>query len=227
MNGMAIQALYSYAVHLPGGYDEAKRYPTLFILHGKGSNERDLLSIVSPLAESFILIGIRGDLPVGSGYQYYELRSLGNPIREQFDRAIRNLEAFIDAADSEYAIDGSRRYVLGFSQGAILALTLAHTLGDKLKGIVALNGYVPEFVKAEYPLGPGTAKVSAFVSHGQYDPVFPAIIGEQTAAYMRTLTDRITFHLYPAGHEVTEANRRDLVQWLMRDAKESIRSERS
>ncbi|WP_058300750.1 alpha/beta hydrolase [Gorillibacterium timonense] len=209
---------YSYAVHLPDAYDKSKSYPVIFVLHGKGSNEQDLLQLVSPLAEEFILIGIRGDLPLGPGYQYYELKSLGNPIREQFDRAIRNLEAFIEFADMEYAIDSSRRYVLGFSQGAILALTLAHALGDKLKGIVALNGYVPDFVKTEYPLGSGTDKVAAFVSHGQYDQVFPAIIGEQTAAYMRTLTERTTFHLYPGGHEVTAANQRDLLQWLLQDS---------
>ncbi|MBP1174146.1 putative esterase [Paenibacillus sp. PvR133] len=41
---------------------------------------------------------------------------------------------------------------LGFSQGAILSMLLALTLGNQLKGIVALNGYVPDFVKTEYTL---------------------------------------------------------------------------
>ncbi|MEO3945891.1 alpha/beta hydrolase-fold protein [Gorillibacterium sp. CAU 1737] len=208
---------YEYRVQLPADYDPGKSYPVLFTLHGKGSNEQDLLSLMSAAGDSFLLIGIRGDLPAGMGYQYYELQSIGNPVRSQFDQAVSKLEAFMDWAETQYSIDRSRRYVAGFSQGAILALTLAHTRGDKLKGIIALNGYVPGFVKTDYPVGPHPERVSAFVSHGQFDQVFPAAIGDETAAYMKTLTDHVTYRTYPSGHTVTEANRRDLLQWLEQD----------
>lgn len=61
----------------------------------------------------------------GQGYQYYKLKSLGNPVREMFDRAVGLLEQFIEFASEKYAVDPARRYVMGFSQGAILAMTLA------------------------------------------------------------------------------------------------------
>ena len=63
-------------------------------------------------------------------------------------------------------------------------MTLALTMGDQLKGIVALNGYVPDFVKTEYPLR-SVKDVSVFVSHGQYDSVFPVRIGHKTASYFK------------------------------------------
>ncbi|WP_025691066.1 alpha/beta hydrolase [Paenibacillus zanthoxyli] len=208
---------YEYSVVLPDGYKEGERYPVLFTLHGKGTNERNLLGLAEPLKSKFILIGIRGDLPMSQGYQYYELRSLGNPIREMFDRAVAQLEAFIEHATEKYAVDPARRYVLGFSQGAILAMTLALTMGDRIKGIVALNGYIPDFVKTEYPHR-SVMNMSIFISHGEFDPVFPVKIGYETAAYFKNLNDRTVFMTYSSGHEVTESNRRDLLSFLLEDS---------
>lgn len=39
------------------------------------------------------------------GYQYYDLKSLGNPIREMFDQAVSDLETFIHYAAQQYPID--------------------------------------------------------------------------------------------------------------------------
>ncbi len=209
---------YQYDVHLPVNLEQGKKYPTIFTVHGKGSNEQNMFGLVAPLAEDFIIIGIRGNLPLGTGYQYYDLKSLGNPIREMFDQAITDLEAFIHYATEKYPIDPDKRYLLGFSQGAILSMTLALTMGEQLKGIVALNGYIPEFVKTEYSLQ-SIKDVSVFASHGEYDSVFPVRIGRETAAYLKDLTEHLTFRLYPTDHGVSEENQLDFLQWLKQDAK--------
>ncbi|QHT59028.1 esterase [Paenibacillus lycopersici] len=210
-------AAFRYDVHLPGGLEEGKRYPVIFTLHGKGSNERNMFGLVSPLAKDFIIIGIRGSRILGSGYQYYDLKSLGNPIREQFDQAMRELTEFIAYATAKYPLDPQRRYLLGFSQGAILAMSLAMTMGDRLKGIVALNGYVPAFVKTEYPLR-SVAQTSIFISHGEFDSIFPIGTGRENAAYFRTLTPNMTFNIYPTGHGVSPENQQDYAAWLLEDA---------
>jgi hypothetical protein len=116
-----MSSLYSYDIHLPRQLDSSRIYPTIFTLHGKGSNEQDMYGVVEPLSEEYILIGIRGDLPMGAGFQYYELKSLGNPLREQFDHAVEQLQAFVQYATDKYPIDPGKRYFLGFSQGAILS----------------------------------------------------------------------------------------------------------
>ncbi|MFC4968880.1 alpha/beta hydrolase [Paenibacillus sp. GCM10023248] len=209
--------MYHYDIHLPSNYDKDKKYPVVFTLHGKGSNESNMFGLVAPLADDFILIGIRGNLPLGAGFQYYELKSLGNPIRELFDEAVNRLEAFIHYATQKYPIDENRRFLLGFSQGAILSMTLALTMGDQLKGIVALNGYVPEFVKREYSLR-SVKDVSVFVSHGEYDSVFPVRIGHETAAFFKEQTPLLTFNIYPSDHGVTEQNQLDVLEWLKHTA---------
>jgi len=214
---MNVNPVYPYDVHLPVKLDPDKKYPVVFTLHGKGSNEKNMFGLVSPMADEFIIIGIRGNLRLGAGYQYYDLKSLGHPIREMFDEAVKQLEAFIEYATDRYPIDPAKRYLLGFSQGAILSMTLALTMGDRLKGIVALNGYVPDFVKTEYPLRI-VKDVSVFVSHGEYDSVFPVRIGHETAAYFKERTPRLTFRLYPTDHGVSEQNQLDVMNWLKQDA---------
>ncbi|MEI7025342.1 alpha/beta hydrolase [Paenibacillus sp. y28] len=205
---------YRYDLHLPPDYDPGRRYPAIFTLHGKGSNERNMYGLVEPLDSPCIIIGIRGNLPLGAGYQFYELKSLGKPIRELFDTAVRQLEQFIAYATETYAIDPQQRYLLGFSQGAILSMSLALTMGqDQIRGIVALNGYVPEFVKTEYTLQP-VAQMPVFISHGEYDSVFPVRIGHETAAYWQTATSACTFKLYPTDHGVSPDNQRDFLSWL-------------
>ncbi|GBG08840.1 esterase [Paenibacillus sp. MY03] len=212
-----MNSLYHYDIHLPANMEQGRKYPVVFTLHGKGSNEKNMFGLVSPLSEQAIIIGIRGNLPLGAGYQYYELVSLGNPVRSVFDDSVKGLRAFIDDATEQYPIDPEKRYVLGFSQGAILAMTLALTMGDALKGIVALNGYVPGFVKEEYPLR-NLDKVSVFASHGEFDSVFPIRIGHETKAYLEERAPLLTFKVYPADHGVTEENARDVLNWIRRDA---------
>ncbi|REE78698.1 phospholipase/carboxylesterase [Paenibacillus taihuensis] len=208
---------YEHDIRFPANMDPNKRYPVIFTLHGKGSNERNMFGLVEPLADEFIIVGIRGNLTLGAGFQYYELHSLGNPVRLMFNQAIQQLQRFIPYATEKYPIDAARRYLLGFSQGAILSMTLALTMGDQLKGIVALNGYVPEFVKAEYPLK-SVQDVSMFISHGEFDGVFPVRIGHETAKYFEPLTSKLTFKLYPIDHAVSEENQQDFVHWLKKDA---------
>ncbi|WNS43135.1 alpha/beta hydrolase-fold protein [Paenibacillus sp. MMS20-IR301] len=208
---------YQYEVKVPASWKEGERYPAIFTLHGKGSNEQNMFGLVAPLAEEFIIIGIRGNMPLGLGYQYYDLKSLGNPVREMFDQAAADLAEVISYATEKYPIMPDRRYLLGFSQGAILSMTLALTMGGQLKGIIALNGYVPDFVKTEYTLR-SMKNVSVFASHGEYDSVFPVRIGHETAAYLQEQTDNLTFKLYPSDHGVTEENQHDFLSWLRQDA---------
>ncbi|WP_331281098.1 alpha/beta hydrolase [Paenibacillus sp. 1-18] len=96
-------------------------------------------------------------------------------------------------------------------------MSLALTLGNQLKGIVSLNGYVPDFVKTEYALQ-STKDVSVFISHGEYDSVFPVKIGHEAAAYFQTRTSHCTFKIYPTDHGVSPDNQRDVLQWLREDA---------
>jgi phospholipase/carboxylesterase len=208
---------FEYTVYCPENMEKGKKYPVIFGLHGIGYNEKDMLSIVEDLKEEFILIGIRGNLTYEQGYANYFLKSYGNPERELFDPSLENLKAFIEEACQEYPIDKDRKYLIGFSQGAILSMSLALILGESIKGVVAMNGYIPEFVIEEFPLK--TLKYTSFVvMQGETDEIFPIPVGQENYEYLRKHAGSVKYTIYPSGHEVTADMKRDLISWIANHA---------
>jgi phospholipase/carboxylesterase len=208
---------YIYDVKLPDGYNTETKYPVIFALHGLGSNEQDMVGLLSELNNDFIIIAIRGNLPQGSGFAYFHIKSIGNPIREHFDQSMQKLERFIEYATTQYAIDPARRYLLGFSQGAVLSMSLALVMGERMRGIVALNGYIPSFVKDEYELQ-SVKKLSVFISHGEYDPVFPKQLGDDNEDFFRQVSNYVTYTTYPSAHGVSLDNKKDFTRWIRQDS---------
>nr|WP_301290210.1 alpha/beta hydrolase-fold protein [Paenibacillus sp. 1781tsa1] len=208
---------YIHEVRLPNHYNSDQRYPVIFALHGMGSDEQDMLRLMEPLQSDFIIVAIRGPIVQGSGYAYFQIKSIGNPIRELYDASVLGLQQLIVDLSAKYAIDPTRRYIAGFSQGAIMAMTLSLIMGDAIKGIVAMSGYIPQFVKDEYKLQPDS-ELSVFISHGDQDHLFPLQLGEDNANFFRQHTHHVTYVPYNGGHQVTPDLYQQFQQWLRTDA---------
>jgi phospholipase/carboxylesterase len=208
-----------YELHRPNQLEPNRKYPALFIMHGIGSNEQNMLSLVKGLEDQFYIFSIRGHLSQPPGFAYFTIQGYGKPHREVFDEGVSKLTSFIDYACEQYPLDTSRLYLLGFSQGAILAMTLGLTLGNKIKGIVALSGYIPAFVKEEYTLKP-VDEVSVFISHGELDQVLPFEWGLANNEYFCQLGAKVTFNAYPEGHGVSLRNLQDFTNWLLQNIKQ-------
>lgn len=204
--------------------EKDKKYPVIFALHGIGYNEQNILDLLEDLKEDYILIGIRGNLSYEDGYAYYYLKGYGNPERELFDESVEKLRSFIDFASNHYPIDPDRKYLIGFSQGAILSMTLALVLGDSIKGIVPMNGYIPQFVKEEYRLK-SIDHLSVYLCQGAADPIFPLNIGQENYDYLRKQVDSIKYTIYPTAHEISDNNKQDVVAWLRQELEKNIHKE--
>jgi phospholipase/carboxylesterase len=213
-----MEAPMIYELRRPQNIKPGETYPALFVLHGIGSNELNMLSLVEGLEDSFYIFSIRGHLSHGPGFAFFTIQGYGKPHRDVFDEGVNNLTNFIDYASQQYPLDTSRFYLLGFSQGAILSMSLGLTLGNKIKGVVALSGYIPQFVKEEYNVKPGE-QLSVFVSHGEMDQVLPFEWGTQNVEYFNQLGIPVTFKTYPEGHTVSYENLQDFQLWLMNDLK--------
>lgn len=202
-----------FELRKPTKVDPDKTYPALFLIHGMGSNEQDLLSLVDGLEEQFFIFSIRGHLPQPPGYAFFTIEGYGKPHRDVFDEAVKKLTSFIDYAGEQYPLDKDRLFLLGFSQGAILSMTLGLTLGNRIKGIVALSGYIPGFVKEEYDIKP-VDQLSIFISHGEFDQALPYEWGVANHEYYQQLGAKVTFHTYQEGHNVSLQNQQDFLKWL-------------
>lgn len=202
-----------YELRRPKQIDPNKTYPAIFVMHGIGSNEQDILSLVNGLEEQFYIFGIQGHLEQPPGFAYFTIEGYGKPHREVFDQAISKLTTFIDYASEHYPLDVSQMYLLGFSQGAILSMSLALTLGDRIKGVIALSGYIPRFIKDEFDVKP-VNNMSLFISHGEMDHVLPYEWGVENNKYFQELGANVTFKKYQEGHTVSLQNHDDFRKWL-------------
>ena len=202
-----------YELRKPKQIDPNKKYPALFLLHGMGSNEQNMLPLVHELEEQMYIFSIRGPISQGSGYAFFTIEGYGKPHRDVFKQAVSQLTKFIEYASNQYPIDQSQLYLLGFSQGSILSMSLALTLGNKIKGIVALSGYIPKIVLEDYGIQP-VKHLSVFISHGETDGVLPYQWGIEAQEYFKKLQADVTFHSYPEGHSVSIQNQQDLIEWI-------------
>jgi len=205
-----------YRVRKPSKIESDKKYPALFVFHGMGSNEQDMLSLVDELEDRFFIFSVRGHVSQPPGYAYFTIQGFGKPHREGFDHGINQLSSFIGYIEEQYQVDSERLYLLGFSQGAIVSMTLGLTLGNKVKGIIALNGYIPSFVKEDYNIKP-VEEVSLFISHGEFDNILPYQWGIENNEYFTSLNAQVTFKTYQVGHTVSLENKRDFTSWLIEE----------
>lgn len=192
------------------------KQPAIFLLHGLGSNEDDLLQLVEPLSKTCHLFSLQGPIQHRPGFAFYTFEEEGKPTPAIFDRVIKETENFITEAIAEYNLDPKQIYVVGFNQGAALAQSLAVVMGNAIRGTAALSGYLPEFVALQYSKKTmDTSKI--FISHGEYDYDFPFVWAEQSADFFKEYGTNVTFKSYPVGHGVNEENMRDLQAFLMED----------
>jgi phospholipase/carboxylesterase len=192
--------------------------PLLILLHGIGSNEEDLMGLEPYLDERFLIVSARAPHQYGwGGYAWFEIEWLPNSIaidRAQADASRELIVRFIGEAAQAYAADPARIYLLGFSQGAMMASWIALTRPDLVAGAVLMSGRIPEEVRAQVATPERLAGKPFLIVHGTMDPVLPIQNGRASRALLESLPVDLTYHEYPMGHEVSMQSLADVTGWL-------------
>lgn len=124
------QACMEYAVYLPEGYSEKKRYPLFFVLHGDAGNIDQLSWHWQP--EAVTCLGF-----VAAYVQSSQVRNSRNFVWLPNPQIARqDIKTCYDLITSQFSIDPETVIVGGFSGGAITAIDI--TLADvfPVKGFV-------------------------------------------------------------------------------------------
>jgi phospholipase/carboxylesterase len=191
-----------------------KKMPALFLFHGMGSNEENLLPLVKSFEETHHIFSLRGPIVSNPGYAYFTIEAVDKPDRDGFDKSLTSIQLFIYEAIEEYDLDPNDITLLGFSQGTLLAQSLALTMGNAINKVVALSGYIPSFVKEEEYSKRPVDHLKIFISHGVYDHIAPLQWGEESRDYFESLGANVTFKTYDSGHYVTPENHQDLIKFI-------------
>jgi len=182
----------------------------VILLHGYGSNERDLTGLMPAFDASLQWASLRAPIDLGGGRSaWFEISTPGNPDAEPVLEATNAIWAWIDAN-----VDPSSAVIpIGFSQGGLMASQLLRTRPGRVLATVVLGGFV-----LGAPM-PGDASLLAelppvFWGRGAEDGVIgqPAI--QRTADFLpqhSTLVERV----YPGlAHGINTAELDDVVAFV-------------
>lgn len=189
----------------------------MVMMHGRGATAQDILTIADELTDT----GFAFLAPQAANNTWYPNRFLV-PIPENEPWLSSALAAVRDAlAQVEGAgIPPERTMLLGFSQGACLALEFAARHARRYGGVVGLSGALigPDGTPRDYP-GSFTG-TPVFLGCSDVDFHVPKERVIEAGEVFTQLGAKVTVRLYPnMGHEVNQ-DEIDFVQGMMLKAME-------
>jgi phospholipase/carboxylesterase len=193
--------------------------PLLILLHGYGSNERDLVGLAPYLDPRFQIVSARAPhaLEYGS-YAWFELSwTAANDIIINFQQAEQSralLIGFLAEVLAAYGGDPAQVYLLGFSQGAIMSASVTLTAPELIAGTVLMSGRIPEQIRPQIAPAERLVGKPFLVVHGVDDTVLPIQNGRASRAILATLPVALTYHEYPMAHEINAQSLADVTAWL-------------
>lgn len=195
-----------------------EKTPLVILLHGVGSNEKDLFSFANQLPGNYLVVSARAPFELGrDSYAWYEVDfSSGKPVinKEKAEMSRKIIIDFIEELKKEQVFDETQVYLCGFSQGAIMAYSAGLTRPDKIKGIALMSGRLLEEVKPQIKSATELKNLEVFISHGTNDGVLGIHYAREARAYLKTLGLNPTYTEYPEGHSINKEMLTDLITWL-------------
>lgn len=152
----------------------------VIFLHGYGADGADLLGLADVLAPHLPgTVFAAPDAPdrpalAPYGYQWFPIPRFDGSTEEEARagllRSAADLDAFIDARLAAHGLAESSLALVGFSQGAMMALHVAPRRAEAMAGVVAISGRLME---PEALAGAARVKPPVLVMHGDQDEVVP------------------------------------------------------
>ena len=175
----------------------------LVLLHGRGASAESILTLTDELGD---LSGFAYAAPQAAGHTWYPYSFLA-PLEQNepwLSSALEAVGAVVSGLE-EAGLDASRIVLLGFSQGACLALEFAARHARRYGGVVAFSGGLigPDGTPRDYAGDLGGTPV--FLGCSDVDPHIPAGRVHESADVLERLGADVTKRIYPGmGHTVND-----------------------
>ena len=114
----------------------------------------------------------------------------------------------------ERGMAAHRIIVAGFSQGGAIALFSALRYPQKLAGVIALSTYLPVRAQSGAEASEENRSTSIFMAHGEYDPVLPFSLGEQSRDWLKEHGYAVQWKSYAMEHSVVPQELQDIREYL-------------
>ena len=185
----------------------------IVLLHGVGADGGDLISLApyyhSVLSQAYI-VAPHAPFPFDMapfGYMWFSIGNLSLDTRMNGVRAAAPfLDAFLDAELARHRLSDSDLLLIGFSQGAMMALHVGLRRARSPAGIISHSGMLvadagfASEIKNRPPV---------LLTHGSADEMLPAACLSAAEAVLKAVGAPVEAHMIPGlGHGIDEATLR-------------------
>ena len=187
---------------LTGGPKPVDARLTIILVHGRGASADDILG----LAEELRYEDLAYLAPQAAGHAWYPYSFLA-PIPQNepgISSGLAVLSRMIESLHDQ-GVDSQRIGLLGFSQGACLALEFAARHARRYAGVFALSGGLigPPGAPRNYP--GSFAGTPVFLGCSDADPHIPLERVRESGEVFRRMNAKVDERIYPRlGHTVTQ-----------------------
>ena len=158
------------------------------------------------------------ETPIGPGafgYAWYPMSMGGPPDVGAILSSREKLQQFLDACLKRYPIDAKKLVVLGFSQGGVMAYSLALSNPERFAGLAVLSSWLPRELIPKLSINnEAVQSLPTIVQHGSQDQMIEIQRAKDSVERLRALRVPLTYRDYDMGHEITPRSLTDLSAWL-------------
>ncbi len=184
-----------------------KASKALILLHGRGGSASEILSLADPFCNEQFYIAA----PQAPHHTWYPYSFMADEKQNEpcLSLSVQNIKHLIDEIVRH--LPQKQVYLMGFSQGACLALEVATRFAAKYGGIVAFTGGLIGSTIHEEKYRGNFEGTKVFIGNSDQDPHVPLIRSEQSKDVMEKLGAQVTLKIYPGmAHTINE----DEVKWV-------------
>jgi phospholipase/carboxylesterase len=193
---------------ITGGVSLKDAEKVLIMLHGRGANAEDIMSISDYLnLKNTHIIAPQATNNAWYPYSFLAPRQQNEPWLSSALQVLKEILSDVITA----GLKSQQVFILGFSQGACLTLEFATGNAQPFGGVVAFTGgLIGDVLKEENYTG-NFQKTKVFIGNSDKDPHVPMARSEESKKIMERLGADVTLKIYPGMlHTINE----DELNWV-------------
>lgn len=230
--------LGGFRVVLPREMKENQTYPLVMILHGHGANPENYVGTFERVASSLeaIVCAPYGPYPIpferGHGYSWYPapwfFRELLTTKAATGDLTLRRKEielqeqdvsrnfvlAAIEHVSGEYPVDTDRIFLMGHSEGGVLAYGLALEHPDLFRGLIVVGARLRASDATPEILTGAAGRLEVMICHSREDSAISYDHAKAAAETLKSAGVQSKIFPYEGGHGFTAELAQTIGRWI-------------
>jgi phospholipase/carboxylesterase len=177
--------------------------PLILLFHGVGATPESMLPLGQRLAAEFAnatVVSVASAYPsnISSGYQWFSVQGVTEDNRvERVAAAMPAFLAEVHDWQKKEDVSAARTALVGFSQGAIMALESTAMFPSPARCVAAISGRFATLPNRS------ALRTTLHLLHGKRDPIMPYQYTLEAAHHLLMIGADVTVDVLPsAGHEI-------------------------